>query len=79
MNFSFCCFYLLWFVFDLGQLGKENYIEGKTPNLVRTKEGYLENVKEIGAGNKTGMAITEEAFIPTLYTFPSLSPMYVLL
>ncbi len=48
---------------DLGQLGKENYIEGKTPNLVKTKEGYLENVKEIGAGNKTGMAITEDGKI----------------
>ena len=45
---------------ELGQLGKPNYIEGKTPNLVRTVEGYLENVKEITAGNKTGMGITEE-------------------
>ena len=45
---------------ELGQLGKENYIQGKTPNLVKTEEGYLENVTEIGAGNKTGMAVTKE-------------------
>ena len=48
---------------ELGQLGKPNYIEGKTPNLLRTEEGYLENVKEIGAGNKTGMAVTKEGSI----------------
>ena len=43
---------------DKGQLGNGKSVDSEYPTLVKTKEGYLEDVYIISAGNKTSLAST---------------------
>ena len=43
---------------DVGQLGDGTVKERTVPTLVKTADGYLENVANISAGTKTSMAVT---------------------
>ena len=45
---------------ELGQLGNNKYISTTTTQMVKTENGYLENVSSISAGNGTSMAVTED-------------------
>ncbi len=43
---------------NLGALGNGTYIEKTVPTLVKTSEGFLNNVSSISAGVQTSMAVT---------------------
>lgn len=45
---------------EVGQLGNKMNIEFNTPSIVKTEEGFLENVITISAGTKTSIASTLE-------------------